>query len=94
MLILVSFYYVQSNFDTLEYALMKTFAMTLGELNYESDFIPDIKLHYPLASNVMFVFFSLAMPIILMNMLVCFDSLALQRGISPVFFTSETFQCL
>ena len=55
---------------------MKTFAMTLGELNYESDFIPDIKLHYPLASNVMFVFFSLAMPIILMNMLVCFDSSA------------------
>ncbi|RMX38686.1 hypothetical protein pdam_00005931 [Pocillopora damicornis] len=62
--------YNKSNFDTLEYALMKTFAMTLGELNYESDFIPDIKLHYPLASNVMFVFFSLAMPIILMNMLI------------------------
>lgn len=86
MLILVSFYYVQSNFDTLEYALMKTFAMTLGELNYESDFIPDIKLHYPLASNVMFVFFSLAMPIILMNMLVCFDSVALQRGIKSCLF--------
>lgn len=62
--------YNKTNFDTLEYAMMKTFTMTLGELNYESDFIPDIKLHYPLASNVLFVFFSLAMPIILMNMLV------------------------
>ena len=44
--------------------------MTLGELNYESDFIPDVKLHYPLAANAVFVFFCLAMPIILMNMLV------------------------
>lgn len=50
--------------------MLKTFAMTLGELNYESDFIPDVKLHYPLAANAVFVFFCLAMPIILMNMLV------------------------
>ena len=44
--------------------------MTLGELNYEPHFIPDIQLHYPLAANAVFVFFCLAMPIILMNMLV------------------------
>ena len=44
--------------------------MTLGELNYEPHFIPDIQLHYPLAANAVFVLFCLAMPIILMNMLV------------------------
>jgi len=62
--------YNKENFSTFEYALLKTFAMTLGELNYESDFIPDVKLHYPLAANAVFVFFCLAMPIILMNMLI------------------------
>lgn len=64
------YFLLQENFSTFEYALLKTFAMTLGELNYESDFIPDVKLHYPLAANAVFVFFCLAMPIILMNMLV------------------------
>jgi len=50
---------------------MKTFAMTLGELDYENDFVlPKTKQHYPEAVNIVFVLFSLAMPIILMNMLI------------------------
>ena len=50
---------------------MKTFAMTLGELDYENDFIKaSPKPHYPEAVNIVFVVFVLAMPIILMNMLV------------------------
>ena len=45
--------------------------MTLGELDYENDFIlPKTKPHYPEAVNIVFVLFCLAMPIILMNMLV------------------------
>ena len=52
---------------------MKTFAMTLGELDYENDFIIEkSKRHYSEAVNVVFVLFCLAMPIILMNMLVCY----------------------
>jgi len=51
---------------------MKTFAMTLGEMDYENDFIlENSKRHYSEAVNVVFVMFCLAMPIILMNMLVC-----------------------
>ena len=47
--------------------------MTLGELEYENDFIlENSKRHYPEAVNVVFVLFCLAMPIILMNMLVCY----------------------
>ena len=52
---------------------MKTFAMTLGELDYENDFIIEkSKRQYSEAVNVVFVMFCLAMPIILMNMLVCY----------------------
>ena len=52
---------------------MKTFAMTLGELDYENDFIIQKSMrHYSEAVNVVFVMFCLAMPIILMNMLVCY----------------------
>ena len=58
-------------FQTFEFALMKTFAMTLGELDYENDFIlPKTEPHYPEAVNIVFVLFVLTMPIILMNMLV------------------------
>ena len=47
--------------------------MTLGELEYENDFIlENSKRQYPEAVNVVFVLFCLAMPIILMNMLVCY----------------------
>ena len=47
--------------------------MTLGEMEYENDFIlENSKRHYPEAVNVVFVLFCLAMPIILMNMLVCY----------------------
>ena len=62
---------LSKEFQTFEFALMKTFAMTLGELDYENDFIlAKTKPHYPGAVNVVFVLFVLAMPIILMNMLV------------------------
>ncbi|CAH3024857.1 unnamed protein product, partial [Porites evermanni] len=58
-------------FHTFEFALMKTFAMTLGELDYENDFIIQKSMrHYSEAVNVVFVMFCLAMPIILMNMLI------------------------
>ncbi|CAH3036391.1 unnamed protein product, partial [Porites lobata] len=58
-------------FHTYEFALLKTFAMTLGELEYENDFIlENSKRHYSEAVNVVFVLFCLAMPIILMNMLI------------------------
>ncbi|XP_068726064.1 transient receptor potential cation channel subfamily A member 1-like [Montipora capricornis] len=54
-----------------QFALMKTFAMTLGELEYEEDFIrASPKPQYPLTANIFFVLFVLAMPIILMNMLI------------------------
>ena len=47
--------------------------MTFGELDYENDFIIEkSKRHYSEAVNVVFVMFCLAMPIILMNMLVCY----------------------
>ncbi|XP_068676235.1 transient receptor potential cation channel subfamily A member 1-like isoform X4 [Montipora foliosa] len=58
-------------FRYFQFALMKTFAMTLGELDYENDFIKaSPKPHYPEAVNIVFVLFVLAMPIILMNMLI------------------------
>lgn len=60
----------QQSYSTLWYSIMKTFAMTLGELNYEDTFIPSDKLNYPTAMNVLFLLFCLGMPIILMNMLV------------------------
>lgn len=45
--------------------------MTLGELDYENDFIKASPgPPYPEAVNIVFVLFVLAMPIILMNMLV------------------------
>lgn len=43
--------------------------MTLGELDYENDFIKAFP-PYPEAVNIVFVLFALSMPIILMNMLV------------------------
>ena len=59
--------------------------MTLGEFEYEETFIlPDTKLRYPVAANIVFVLFALAMPIILMNMLVWygFNKLLQAAGIS------------
>lgn len=45
--------------------------MTLGELDYENDFIKaPSRPPYPEAVNIVFVLFALSMPIILMNMLV------------------------
>ena len=45
--------------------------MTLGELDYENDFIKaSPRPPYPEAVNIVFVLFALSMPIILMNMLV------------------------
>ena len=70
---LIAFFFVSQEFHTYEFALLKTFAMTLGELEYENDFIlENSKRHYSEAVNVVFVLFCLAMPIILMNMLVCY----------------------
>ena len=64
-------FFLSQEFHTFEFALMKTFAMTLGELDYEHDFIIQKSMrHYSEAVNVVFVLFCLAMPIILMNMLV------------------------
>ncbi|XP_031575301.1 transient receptor potential cation channel subfamily A member 1-like [Actinia tenebrosa] len=57
-------------YSTLWYSIMKTFSMTLGELNYEDTFIPSSKLHYAPAMNILFLLFCLGMPIILMNMLI------------------------
>ena len=66
-------FFLSQEFHTFEFALMKTFAMTLGELDYENDFIIQKSMrHYSEAVNVVFVLFCLAMPIILMNMLVCY----------------------
>ena len=66
-------FFLSQEFHTYEFALLKTFAMTLGELDYEDGFIKDKSMrHYSEAVNVVFVLFCLAMPIILMNMLVCY----------------------
>ena len=70
---LIAFFFLSQEFNTFEFALLKTFAMTLGELDYENDFIKEQSMrHYSVAVNVVFVLFCLAMPIILMNMLVCY----------------------
>ena len=69
---LIAFFFLSQEFHTFEFALLKTFAMTLGEMDYENDFIlQNSEQRYPEAVNVVFVLFCLAMPIILMNMLVC-----------------------
>lgn len=68
-----TFYLLMYNeeFQFYQFALMKTFAMTLGELDYENDFIKASPgPPYPEAVNIVFVLFALSMPIILMNMLV------------------------
>ncbi|XP_048588350.1 transient receptor potential cation channel subfamily A member 1 isoform X2 [Nematostella vectensis] len=69
----VTFYILLENvesFDRLETSLMTTFVMTLGEINYGDTFMPWNKLHYATFINILFIFFALGMPIILMNMLV------------------------
>ena len=68
---LIAFFFLSQEFHTFEFALLKTFAMTLGELDFEDDFIKERSI-YSGAVNVVFVLFCLAMPIILMNMLVCY----------------------
>ncbi|CAH3024860.1 unnamed protein product [Porites evermanni] len=71
LIMLIAFFFLSQEFHTFEFALLKTFAMTLGELDYENDFIiQKSERHYSEAVNVVFVLFCLAMPIILMNMLI------------------------
>lgn len=68
-----TFYLLMYNkeFQFYQFALLKTFAMTLGELDYENDFIKaPSRPPYPEAVNIVFVLFALSMPIILMNMLI------------------------
>ncbi|XP_032219687.2 transient receptor potential cation channel subfamily A member 1 isoform X2 [Nematostella vectensis] len=68
-----TFYILMDNkpgFSTLWYSILKTFAMTLGELDMENNFIPSSKLNYAPAMNILFILFCLGMPIILMNMLI------------------------
>ena len=48
---------------------MKTFIMTLGELNFEANYI-NKDVDVPFLNFGIFILFALVMPIILMNMLV------------------------
>ena len=48
------------------------FVMTMGELNYQDDFMPWEKLSFATLTNVLFIVLVLGMPIIMMNMLVSF----------------------
>ena len=43
---------------------MHIFVMTLGQVEYEGE------AHYPIATDTLFIFFCLGMPILLVNMLV------------------------
>ncbi|XP_068726083.1 transient receptor potential cation channel subfamily A member 1-like [Montipora capricornis] len=52
------------------YSLFSMFVMTMGELNYQDDFMPWEKLSFATLTNVLFIVLVLGMPIIMMNMLV------------------------
>ncbi|KAJ7352740.1 Transient receptor putative cation channel sub A member 1 [Desmophyllum pertusum] len=69
----VSFYILMGNitsYSTLPRSLMKTFIMTLGELNFEASFVTQEDIGYSVLSYGIFILFALVMPIILMNMLI------------------------
>ena len=57
-------------FVSLPHWLVTTFVMTLGEMNYAENFMPWELFPFSNLTNVLFVIFVFAMPIILMNMLV------------------------
>lgn len=70
----VSFYILMGNcrnsFGSLLKSLMKTFIMTLGELNFENTYMKDVDVEVPVLNFGIFILFALVMPIILMNMLI------------------------
>uniref|UniRef100_A0A3B3TF35 Transient receptor potential cation channel subfamily A member 1 n=1 Tax=Paramormyrops kingsleyae TaxID=1676925 RepID=A0A3B3TF35_9TELE len=64
----------QKYFNRLELSVMQTFVMMAGEINYQDNFLePYLKgnLPFPYDSYILFVWFLLMMPILLMNLLVC-----------------------
>ncbi|RMX40138.1 hypothetical protein pdam_00002233 [Pocillopora damicornis] len=69
----ISFYILMGNnqnlFGSLPKSLMKTFIMTLGELNFEATYI-NKDVDVPFLNFGIFILFALVMPIILMNMLI------------------------
>ncbi|XP_015208897.2 transient receptor potential cation channel subfamily A member 1b [Lepisosteus oculatus] len=63
----------QRNFGTIDASLMQTFVMMVGELSYQDNFlIPSLqnKLPFPHITFVIFIWFTLLMPILLMNLLI------------------------
>ncbi|KAL2085161.1 hypothetical protein ACEWY4_018481 [Coilia grayii] len=63
----------QSEFQWLSLSLAQTFVMMVGELNYQSNFFAAFeskRLAFPEMTYVVFVFFILLMPILLMNLMI------------------------
>ncbi|XP_048121828.1 transient receptor potential cation channel subfamily A member 1b [Alosa alosa] len=63
----------QSEFHWLGLSLAQTFVMMVGELNYQSNFFAAFegnRLAFPQITYVVFVFFILLMPILLMNLMI------------------------
>ncbi|XP_061460813.1 transient receptor potential cation channel subfamily A member 1 [Rhineura floridana] len=63
----------QETYGTPYLSVMQTFAMMLGDINYREAFLEPLltnHLPYPFSSFVMFIIFSLLIPILLMNLLI------------------------
>ena len=61
----------QPYFSTWSLSLIKTFVMSIGELEYDNMFFDNMDIvHYKWTTRVFFVVFVLIMPIIIMNLLV------------------------
>ncbi|XP_073796424.1 transient receptor potential cation channel subfamily A member 1b isoform X1 [Danio rerio] len=60
-------------FSSISLALAQTFVMTVGELNYQSTFLNSYEeghMAFPAITYLVFVFFVLLMPILLMNLMI------------------------
>lgn len=69
----------QAEFSSIGLALAQTFVMTVGELNYQSTFLNTFEeghMAFPAVTYCVFVLFVLLMPILLMNLMVGYSTLA------------------
>lgn len=74
---------IQSEFHWIGLSLAQTFVMMVGELNYNSNFFGAFeskRLAFPQITYMVFVFFILLMPILLMNLMVTAGALAHKGG--------------
>ncbi|XP_053571098.1 transient receptor potential cation channel subfamily A member 1 [Bombina bombina] len=65
--------YPQTTFSTPYFALMQTFTMMLGDINYQDGFLHpliDDQIAYPFLTFIHLIMFTLLIPILLMNLLI------------------------